>query len=201
MSRTEKENRDKSTFVVNFYFLGTGVALVRGKQTYVITNKHIVEKVEDVTRIYADFPPPIGAHPVNWSRKSFSGDIAVLATELKIDGETQEQIGEAKPSTPVFVVGFDDEHIDNLSMQRGAIEMLGAWVEDKHMLIPSGIYFGPSVPAMIISGVTCRAGGSGSPVFSLDGKILGIVKGFTDDRKCLAIRIGAALELLEPEKY
>lgn len=182
-----------------FHFLATGVALVRQKKTYVVTSAHVMEKVADPTKIYADFPPPVNAHPVSVLARSSRGDIVVLATDVRTDGNTVEKTGEAREGMPVFIVGFDDEHTatDNRNIQRGVIDLVAPWAEEKHMFILTPKYPGVTAPGLLISGVTCQPGGSGSPVFGADGKILGVVKGHGDDSRCIAIGISAAVKLLE----
>jgi hypothetical protein len=182
-----------------FHFVATGFALVRNKKAFVVTSAHILEKVHDPSKFYADFAPPMKAHAVTvWSKDS-TDDLAVLATSVEINGELEERAAEPTVKAPVFIVGFDDAHTtrDQINIQSGAVETVGLWAEEKHFFIISGKYQGPTAPAMLISGVTCRLGGSGSPVFGSEGEILGVVKGFTGDRKCLAIDIQPALRLLE----
>jgi Trypsin-like peptidase domain len=182
-----------------FHFVGTGFALVRKEKAFVITNAHVLEKIKHLTELYADFGPPGNAHSMIVLSKDVTDDIAVLATDAEIQGDTEERIGVPKRTAAVFIVGFDDGHTtrDNLNVESGSIEMVGIWVDEKRLFYPSAQYLGAGAPAMLISGVTCRQGGSGSPVFGSDGEILGVVKGFTGDGKCLAISIPPALRLLE----
>lgn len=186
-----------------FRFVATGFALAREGKTYVITNAHVLEKVKDPSKFYADFAPPMNAHVVTLLSKDLTDDLALFATDVEINGATngatEERVGEAKVKTPVFILGFDDSHTtrDQLNIESGSVEMVGLWVDERHLFFPSGKYPGPAAPAMLISGVTCRLGGSGSPVFGFEGEILGVVKAYTDDGKCLAIDILPVLRLLE----
>ena len=179
--------------------MASGFALVRKGETYVITNAHVLEQVQDPGKFYADFGPPMKAHAVKILARDSTDDLAVLATNVEIHVGAEEHVKEPRVNTTVFIVGFDDEHTtrDRLNIESGAIEEVGFWMEEKHMFILSGTYSGSAAPAMLISGVTCRLGGSGSPVFDLQGDILGVVKGFSDDGKCLAIDILPVRRLLE----
>jgi trypsin-like peptidase len=181
-----------------FHFVTTGFALVRKQKTYVITSGHIREKVKNPFELYADFAAPVKAHPARILSVDRTADVAVLETDIEGSGRTEERAGEAHPGTTVFIVGFDDAHTtrDTLNVESGLVQMVGLWVEGKHLFVPSGKYPGPAAPGLLLSGVTCRPGGSGSPVFGSDGDILGVMKGFTEDGKCLVIGIRPALTLL-----
>jgi len=182
-----------------FHFLATGFALVRNQKAYVITSRHILEKVKDQAKLYADFVPPVGAHPATILAADPLADILILGTDAKPQEDPVERIGVGKVGARVFIVGFDDIHMtrNTLNTDSGIIQRVGRWVEQQHLLVISGQHEGPSAHDLLISGVTCRLGGSGSPVFGTDGQILAVVKGTTDDGKCLAIGLEHALQLLE----
>ena len=54
--------------------------------------------------------------------KDSTDDLAVLATNVGISGETEERAEEPKAKTTVFIVGFDDGHTtrDQLNSESGA---------------------------------------------------------------------------------
>ena len=182
-----------------FRFVATGLALVRNNRTYIITNEHVLRKLINRNQFYADFAPPVNAHQIRLLSANSNDDIAILRTDVTLDGATKERPGEAKLGKVVFVVGFEDSHTTrgNLQVERGVIETVGLWVEDRHLFVTSGKYPGRATPALLVSGVLCQQGGSGSPVFGSEGELLGVVKAFADNGMCLAIGIQPVLKLLK----
>jgi len=183
-----------------FHFVATGFAIARPERTYVVTCAHVIEKVGTGTPLFADFQSPINAHATLVLAKSADPDIAILATDVQISGRAQERTGEGKRGMQVFLVGFDDEHTekDRPQIQNGVIEAMGWWVEEKqHRLFTSSTTTRSGARAMLISGLVCNPGVSGSPVFGPDGQIVAVTTAFTVDHRCLATAAPLAIELLE----
>ena len=167
-----------------------------------VTSAHVLERVADRAQLYADFEKPVGGHRADVLSTDEVADIALLVTKVKTDGRTADSVGEAKVGALVFVVGFDDTHLlrSQLKTEQGVVENVGLWADQKHLFIPTGkqtAYSGSAAPALLISGLSCRQGESGSPVFGSQGEILGVMKAFTDKGSCLAMGIGPALALLQ----
>lgn len=182
-----------------FAFRGTGFALARANRTLVIANEHTIRKVRaelgQGAEIWVGFRPPLDAHRAMSVEADPVHDVAILEVGVQIEGETQERIGEARVGTPVLVLGYDDQHTraDDLVMSRGIVKWVGPYVVAKDMLITSGTYPGPTTRAVIIDGVRCESGASGSPLFDEGGRIMGFLKGHTDRGECFAISISAVI--------
>jgi S1-C subfamily serine protease len=179
-----------------FHFVQNGAAIVRMNRVFVITCLHFVDKVSEIDSLYADFEPPVHAHKAKlvWSDKT--GDLAVLATEVTRDVDDQVSIAEPRQGTEIFVVGFDDDHLSraNLNIQKGVIHLIGTWDDKNHLFHNHDITFSP---AFLVSGITCRHGGSGGPAFDPDGKLVGIMKGYTSEGECLVMAVRPGLEALD----
>lgn len=182
------------------HFAATGLALTHNGKTYVITSSHVVASVSNLARFYAEFLSPGNAHLVKVLSTDPTSDIAVLRTDVVLNGKTEGLLfGEPKQGAAVFIVGFDESHTtrNNLNVQRGTVETVLPWVDDKLSPITSGKYPGLTTFAFLISDITCRVGASGSPVFGSKGETLGLLKGYLEDGRCVAVGIRPALEFLE----
>lgn len=186
-----------------FHFLGTGFGLVRGGKVFVITNEHTLQKAHERygagTEIWVDFQPPVHAHQSQLMATDGLHDLAILSTDVAFEGEGQEQVTNAMAGDPVMAIGYDDQHNQQHEplVSRGTVKLTAPYALKEKALITSGVYPGPTAPAIVISGVNCASGASGSPVFDQRGRIVGYLKGRLDTGDCLAISINRALELLK----
>jgi hypothetical protein len=64
--------------------------------------------------------------------------------------------------------------------------LVGTWDDKNHVLYRDDKTF---PPAFLVSGVVCRGGGSGGPVFYSNGSLVGIMKGFVETGECLVMGI------------
>lgn len=181
-----------------FHFLATGFVLVRDGQTYVVTCRHTLAEVGNREQLYADFGPPVMAHLAVVLGEDKTSDTAILKVHVKLNGATEERIADGDSDLHVFVAGFDEGHMDrgDFNIQEGKIVLAKPWVDAERLFITSGEYHGATTPALLITGVVCRAGGSGSPVFRTDGAIVGMVKASVQDGGCVAIGIQPIVRLL-----
>jgi S1-C subfamily serine protease len=173
-----------------FHFVQSGVAVVRMKRVFVITCLHFVNKLSGEDRLYVDFEPPVHAHKANIVWADEASDLAVLETEVELNGNVEETTAEPHEGAEIFVVGFDDDHLyrDTLNIQKGIIDLVGTWDDKNHVLYENHKSF---PPVFLISGVTCRQGGSGGPVFDSKGNLVGIMKGIAHTKKsqCLVMAV------------
>lgn len=182
-----------------FHFVATGFVITRLGKTYVVTCAHVVDKSAGGTPLYADFPSPLNAHPTTVVAVNREADLALLTADVKTVESTQTVTGEGWQGMPVFVVGFDDEHTekDNPQFHSGVITTVGWWEERWQRVFTSRRTTESATPAVMISGSTCQPGESGSPVFEVDGQIVGVTTASTNEHNCLATSMPALNDLLE----
>src|SRR5438445_4010906 len=188
-----------------FTFLGTGLIIVRDKRPFVVTNDHVARKARapnEATSICIAFNT--NAYPARVIGSDSAHDLALLelSPDFEIDGETGETVGEVGLGTVVFTLSFDDSHsaASDLISSKGRVVLAAPFVAGKNMFIRSGVYPGEPEKGLVISGVNCTSGSSGSPVFDKHGNILGYLKGRTDDGQCIAISLERALQLISQAK-
>jgi S1-C subfamily serine protease len=182
-----------------FHFVATGFVITGPGKTYVVTCAHVVDKSAGGAPLYADFPSPLNAHPTTVVALNREADLALLTADVETVESTQVGTGEGKQGMPVFVVGFDDEHTekDNPQFHSGVITTVGWWEERWQRVFTSRRTAESATPAVIIAGPTCQPGESGSPVFGVDGQIVGVTTASTNDHNCLATAVFALNDLLE----
>jgi S1-C subfamily serine protease len=183
-----------------FHFVGTGFVVTHSERTYIVTCAHVVDNPSDTEPLYADFPYPLNAHPTTVAAKNYDADLAVLATDVPILPGGPETTDEARKGMRVFVVGFDELHMqkDNPQIQSGVVATMGWWEERKNRVFTSKrTTASAATPALLIYGPMCQPGASGSPVFGPGGQIVGVTTSFTHDHNCLATSMPALVDLLE----
>ena len=182
-----------------FHFVATGFVITRSTRTYIVTCSHVVDNSTDAAPLYADFAYPLNAHRTFVLATNSASDLALLASDVQIAGKTDETTIDVKEGMRVFVVGFDDQHMekDNPQIQSGMIQAIGWW-ERRHRIFTSRrAPSGTNTPGILISGLTCMPGESGSPVFGENGEILAVTTAFTHDHSCVATATPALIDLLE----
>src|SRR5215831_7272905 len=122
-----------------FHFVGTGFVVTRSDKTYIVTCAHLADNPADSAPLYADFPYPLNAHPTALVAKNSEADLALLAVDVSIPGNTQQTTIEIREAMEVFVVGFDDQHTqkDNPQIQGGVISTVGWWEDRGYRLFTS----------------------------------------------------------------
>jgi S1-C subfamily serine protease len=182
-----------------FHFVGTGFVITRSTKTYIVTCAHVVDNSAAAVPLYADFPYPMNAHRTSVLATDSESDLALLTTDVQIRENTEETNGEAKEGMKVFVIGFDDHHMekDNPQIQSGVIRAVGWWEERGHRVFTSRRTTGSATRALLIEGSICQPGDSGSPVFAENGEVLAVTTAFTHDHSCLATATPALIDLLE----
>jgi S1-C subfamily serine protease len=182
-----------------FHFVATGFVVTRSRKTYVVTCAHVVDKSGGEAPLYADFPSPLNAHPTTVVAVNREADLALLTADVKTFESTEAVTREGKEGMPVFVVGFDDEHTekDNPQFHSGVITTVGWWEERWQRIFTSRRTAESATPAVMITGSKCQPGESGSPVFGVDGQIVGVTTASTNDHNCLATAMPALNDLLE----
>jgi hypothetical protein len=95
--------------------------------------------------------------------RNSEADLAVLASDVHIPGNTPEVTGHAKQGLRVFIVGFNDKHTekDNPEIQKRSDHRSWLVEERRHRVFTSKRTIGPATPAMLISGSICQPGESG----------------------------------------
>ena len=182
-----------------FHFVATGFLVTRSKKTYIVTCAHVVDSSVGSAPLYADFAYPLNAHPTSVLAANSVSDLALLASDVQIAERTGEATRGVKEGMQVFVVGFDDQHTekDNPQIQSGVIQAIGWW-ENRHRVFTSRrTSSGSNTPGILISGLTCLPGESGSPVFGADGEIIAVTTAFNHDHSCLATAVPALIDLIE----
>ncbi len=181
---------------IGFRPLGTGFLLMRGPFAFVVTNAHVVRKAKGRPWV------SIGkqAHESQEQVTDDNHDVAVLrlGKDVDISGETTERSSSAGPGDQVYAFGFPDDlgtATDPL-ISAGHVLWAGEYSPTEQMAITSGHYPGVTVPAFIVTGIACKHGASGGPVFGSTGAILGYVKGTLDTGECICVSIERALQLI-----
>ncbi len=175
--------------------LGTGFILIRGKTAFVVTNAHVVRKAKSTPWV------PIGkqAHQSQTYVSDEAYDLAVLrlGPDVDISGETSERPAAVAKGQVLFAIGFPDDLGTALEplVSRGEVLWVGQYEPTQRIIITSGTYRGPTVSAFIVSGIACRQGASGGPVFDTSGALVGYVKGTLDTGECLCMSIQRVLDL------
>ncbi|MBI4279637.1 MAG: trypsin-like peptidase domain-containing protein [Armatimonadetes bacterium] len=185
-----------------FAFQGSGFILVRAQRSFIMTNRHIVEQARtrlgSTVEIWASpaFAPK-RAHPAEILTADEVADLAILGLGkgVEIEGQARERVGVGKVGGEVFVMGYDDQHMDVPVLSRGTIVRVGPFVARDSLFVISGS--GSTATALLIEGASCPQGRSGSPVFDLVGRIVAYVKGHDDKGRCFAISIDEALRRLQ----
>ena len=183
-----------------FHFVGTGFVVTRSERTYIVTCAHIVDSPSNEAPLYADFPYPLNAHRTTVVAKDPEADLAILATDVQAPRSAPETATEAEEGMRVFVVGFDDQHMqkDSPQIQSGTIATVGWWEERDYRVFTSRrTTRSAATPALLIHGSFCQPGESGSPVFGPDGHVLAVTTSYTHDHNCLATALPPLLDLLE----
>jgi S1-C subfamily serine protease len=141
-------------------WMGTGVIVAVDKDfTYILTNRHVVDKFGDGTHNYyvredVDTKYPLELLKVSENEKV---DLALVRVKGHIDGKVAViGFGEAKPQDPVYLVG------QNLGRHNFYSEgTVSGYDEDSNDELVIGAPIGP--------------GNSGSGIINKDGKLVGLL--------------------------
>lgn len=160
-----------------FAFQATGFAIPKGKFTYIVTNKHVIDKFENVSDIMVGFVPPIHGKTAELIYSNESHDLAILKSSVEFEGgeENTHLDLSHEIESDVFVLGYDESTLNKAEprLQSGKIILSLPYVKEKNLFITSGIYDGETVEGLLLKGIESLGGSSGSPVFNNNGSLIG----------------------------
>jgi S1-C subfamily serine protease len=179
-----------------FHFVATGF-VTRSKKTYIVTCAHVVDNSAGAIPLYADFAYPLNAHRTSVLATNSVSDLALLASDVQIaerTGSNERNQGRNAGLRRRF--RRSDTEKDSPQIQSGIIQSIGCWERRHRVFTSRRTSSGSNTPGILISGLTCLPGESGSPVFGADGEILAVTTAFTRDHSCLATAMPALIELI-----
>lgn len=185
-----------------YAFQATGFAIPKGKITYVITNKHVIDLIGKEVDIMVGFIPPIHGKEAKIVYVSASQDLAILKVDVEFEeGEENTHFDFShNVGTDIHTLGFDEitMHIPNPRLQNGKIILSLPYVKDQNLFITSGIYKGETAEGLLLKGIESLGGSSGSPVFNSNGSIIGylVARHNDGDKEAICISIKNAIDVI-----